>query len=52
MEGTQDFYVNGTQNISDSFPMDGADINNYGSSRAGDFVQQAGIAIPNPAHFC
>ncbi|MBV8732943.1 MAG: carboxypeptidase regulatory-like domain-containing protein, partial [Acidobacteriia bacterium] len=47
-KGTQDFYVNGTQNISNSFHMDGADINNYGSSRAGDFVQQAGIAIPNP----
>lgn len=28
--------------------MDGADINNFGSGRAGDFVQQAGIAIPNP----
>jgi hypothetical protein len=28
--------------------MDGADINNYGSGRSGDFVQQAGIAIPNP----
>jgi hypothetical protein len=47
-KGTQDFYVNGAQNISNNFHMDGTDINNYGSSRAGDFVQQAGIAIPNP----
>ncbi len=47
-KGTQDFYVNGTQNISNNYHMDGTDINNYGSSRAGDFVQQAGIAIPNP----
>jgi hypothetical protein len=28
--------------------MDGADINNFGSGRAGDFVQQAGIPIPSP----
>jgi hypothetical protein len=47
-KGTQDFYVNGTQNIGNNFHMDGTDINNFGSSRAGDFVQQAGIAIPNP----
>src|SRR5262249_40351501 len=47
-KGTQDFYVNGTGNTSNSFHMDGSDINNYGSSRAGDFVQQPGIAIPNP----
>ncbi len=47
-KGTQDVYVNGTGNISNSFHMDGADINNFGSGRAGDFVQQGGIAIPNP----
>jgi hypothetical protein len=47
-KGTQDFYVNGTPNIGNNYHMDGTDINNYGSSRAGDFVQQAGIAIPNP----
>jgi hypothetical protein len=47
-KGTQDFYVNGTGNISNNFYMDGSDINNYGSGRAGDFVQQAGIPIPNP----
>src|SRR5260370_26901335 len=47
-KGTQDFYVNGTGNIGNNYHMDGTDINNYGSSRAGDFVQQAGIAIPNP----
>jgi hypothetical protein len=28
--------------------MDGADINNFASGRAGDFVQQAGIPIPDP----
>ena len=47
-KGTQDVYVNGTGNISNNFHMDGADINNFGSGRSGDFVQQAGIAIPNP----
>jgi hypothetical protein len=47
-KGTQDLYVNGSSDISNNFHMDGADINNYGSGRAGDFVQQAGIAIPNP----
>lgn len=47
-KGTQDVYVNGGSNISNNFHMDGTDINNYGSGRAGDFVQQAGIAIPNP----
>ncbi len=47
-KGTQDVYVNGTSNISNNFHMDGADINNFGSGRSGDFVQQAGIAIPNP----
>jgi hypothetical protein len=43
-KGTPDVYVNGGSNISNSFHMDGADINNFGSGRAGDFVQQAGIA--------
>ena len=47
-KGTQDVYVNGASSISNNFHMDGADINNYGSGRAGDFVQQAGVAIPNP----
>lgn len=47
-KGTQDVYVNGGSSISNSFQMDGADINNFGSGRAGDFVQQAGVAIPNP----
>ncbi len=46
--GTQDVYVNGASSISNNFHMDGADINNFGSGRSGDFVQQAGIAIPNP----
>ncbi len=47
-KGTQDVYVNGASSISNNFHLDGADINNFGSGRAGDFVQQAGIAIPNP----
>jgi hypothetical protein len=47
-KGTPDVYVNGASNISNNFHMDGADINNFGSGRAGDFVQQAGIPIPNP----
>jgi Carboxypeptidase regulatory-like domain len=47
-KGTQDFYVNGSSNISNNYQMDGSDINNFGSGRAGDFVQQGGIAIPNP----
>ncbi len=47
-KGTPDVYVNGASSISNNFHMDGADINNFGSGRAGDFVQQAGIPIPNP----
>lgn len=47
-KGTQDVYVNGQSNISNNYQMDGSDINNFGSGRSGDFVQQAGIAIPNP----
>jgi hypothetical protein len=46
--GTQDFYVNGSSNTSNNFQMDGADVNNFGSSRAGTFLQQGGIPIPNP----
>ena len=40
--------MNGASNISNNFAMDGADINNFGSGRGGDFVQQGGIPIPNP----
>jgi hypothetical protein len=47
-KGTPDVYVNGASSISNNFHMDGADVNNFGSGRAGDFVQQAGIPIPNP----
>jgi hypothetical protein len=46
--GTTDTYVNGASNISNNFVMDGVDINNFGSGRGGDFLQQGGIAIPNP----
>jgi hypothetical protein len=46
--GTTDVYVDGASNISNSFIMDGADINNFGSGRGGDFLQQGGIPIPNP----
>jgi hypothetical protein len=47
-KGSPDVYVNGASNISNNFHMDGADINNFGSGRSGDFVQQAGIPIPSP----
>ncbi len=47
-QGTQNVYVNGGSSISNNFHMDGADINNFGSGSAANFVQQAGIAIPNP----
>jgi hypothetical protein len=47
-KGSPDVYVNGASSISNNFHMDGADINNFGSGRAGDFVQQAGIPIPSP----
>jgi hypothetical protein len=47
-KGTPDVYANGASSISNNFHMDGADINNFGSGRAGDFVQQAGIPIPSP----
>jgi hypothetical protein len=47
-KGTQDFYVNGSSNTSNNFQMDGTDANNFGSGRAGNFLQQGGIPIPNP----
>jgi hypothetical protein len=47
-KGSPDVYTNGASSISNNFHMDGADINNWGSGRAGDFVQQAGIPIPSP----
>ena len=47
-KGSPDVYVNGASSISNNFHMDGADINNFGSGRSGDFVQQAGIPIPSP----
>lgn len=47
-KGTQDVYVNGASNISNNFQMDGTDANNFGSGRAGTFLQQGGIPIPNP----
>src|SRR2546425_881044 len=47
-KGTQDVYVNGASNISNNFEMDGSDANNFGSGRAGNFLQKGGIPIPNP----
>jgi hypothetical protein len=47
-KGTQDVYVNGASNTSNNFEMDGGDANNFGSGRAGNFLQQGGIPIPNP----
>ena len=46
--GTIDLYVNGASDISNNYVMDGVDINNFGSGRGGDFVQQGGIPIPSP----
>ncbi|QMV17966.1 carboxypeptidase regulatory-like domain-containing protein [Granulicella sp. 5B5] len=47
-KGSPDVYTNGASSISNNFHMDGADINNWASGRAGDFVQQAGIPVPSP----
>ena len=47
-KGTQDVYVNGASNISNNFQMDGTDVNNFGSGRADNFLQQGGVPIPNP----
>ncbi|HEV2386297.1 MAG TPA: carboxypeptidase-like regulatory domain-containing protein [Candidatus Acidoferrales bacterium] len=47
-KNTQDVYVNGSSNVSNNFQMDGADVNNMGTGRAGNWLGYAGIAIPNP----
>jgi hypothetical protein len=45
---TQDVYVNGARTIDNNFQMDGAQINNFGTGRAGDWLGYTGISIPNP----
>lgn len=45
---SQDVYVNGMRAIDNNYQMDGANINNFGTGRAGDWLGYTGIAIPNP----
>jgi hypothetical protein len=45
---TQDVYVNGARTIDNNFQMDGVQINNFGTGRAGDWLGYTGISIPNP----
>ena len=45
---TQDVYVNGARTVDNNFQMDGAQINNFGTGRAGDWLGYTGISIPNP----
>ncbi len=45
---TQDVYVNGARTIDNNFQMDGAQVNNFGTGRAGDWLGYTGISIPNP----
>lgn len=45
---TADAYVNGQRPIYNNYQMDGAEINNFGTGRAGDFIAYSGISIPNP----
>jgi hypothetical protein len=47
-KGTQDLYVNGSTNVANNFQMDGADINNFGTGRADNWLGYAGIGVPNP----
>ncbi len=45
---TPDVFVNGARATDNSFQMDGAPVNNFGSGRAGDWLGYTGIPIPNP----
>lgn len=45
---TQDVYVNGGRAIDNNFQMDGIEVNNFGTGRAGDWLGYTGIPIPNP----
>jgi hypothetical protein len=45
---TQDVYVNGGRAIDNNFQMDGIQVNNFGTGRAGDWLGYTGIPIPNP----
>src|SRR5437588_3643829 len=45
---TQDVFVNGGRAIDNNFQMDGIEVNNFGTGRAGDWLGYTGIPIPNP----
>jgi len=45
---TQDVYVNGGRAIDNNFQMDGIQVNNFGTGRAGDWLGYTGIPIPSP----
>lgn len=45
---TQDVFVNGGRAIDNNFQMDGIQVNNFGTGRAGDWLGYTGIPIPNP----
>ncbi len=45
---TPDLYVNGARATDNTFQMDGATVNNFGSGRAGDWLGYTGIPVPNP----
>ena len=40
--------MNGARTIDNNFQMDGAQVNNFGTGRAGDWLGYTGISIPNP----
>jgi hypothetical protein len=45
---TQDVYVHGGTTLDNNYQMDGAQINNSYSGRAGDTTAYGGIPVPNP----
>jgi hypothetical protein len=45
---SQDVYVNGGRAIDNNYQMDGVEVNNFGTGRAGDWLGYTGIPIPNP----
>jgi len=47
-KNSEDVYVNGSNNVSNNYQMDGADINNLGTGRADSWLGYGGISIPNP----
>lgn len=45
---SQDVWANGGRAIDNNYQMDGVQINNFGSAKAGDWLGYSGIPIPNP----